>query len=153
MSGFIWICLGLGLVAGLLEGWTNNQKRLNSNVEGQSNSGNVQNGFNSKRTGVILIIAVIVLGVMAFFGFSNLGSDNIFTGNKKYEDIAEQYIEQVSGQYITYMTLVDTSSYSLDKEVRVTLKYRFTDGPNTSYKTYIIAIDKDTKQVVGMNNY
>lgn len=32
MSGFIWICLGLGLVAGLLEGWTNNQKRLNSNV-------------------------------------------------------------------------------------------------------------------------
>ena len=51
------------------------------------------------------------------------------------------------------MTLVDTSSYSIDKEVRVTLKYRFTEDINTSYSTYVIAIDKDTKQVVGFNHY
>ena len=51
------------------------------------------------------------------------------------------------------MTLVNTSSYTLDKEVHVTLKYRFTEGPNTSYSTYTVVIDKDTKNVVGLDHY
>ena len=150
MSIFIWICLGFGLVCGLLEAWTNNQKRVNNNS--QQNEQN-KKGFNSKRTGIILAISVIILGILAFMGFSNLGGESIFTGNKKYEEIAKQYIENNSKEYLSYMTLVDTSSYSIDKEVRVTLKYRFTEGINTSYSTYVIAIDKDTKQVVGFNHY
>lgn len=154
MSAFVWVCIGLGLAAGLLEAWSKNQNQLNTNGQGQGNVNNVQqNGFNSKKTGIILIIAVLIFGVMAFMGFSNLGSDNIFSGNKQYEEIAQNYIEQVSGEYLTYMTLVDTSSYSLDQEVRVTLKYRFTEGPNTSYSTYVFAIDKETKEVVGFNQY
>ena len=154
MSAFVWVCIGLGLAAGLLEAWSKNQNQLNTNGQGQGNVNNVQqNGFNSKKTGIILIIAVLIFGVMAFMGFSNLGSDNIFSGNKQYEDIAKKYIEQVSGEYLTYMTLVDTSSYSLDQEVRVTLKYRFKEGLNTSYSTYVFAIDKDTKEVVGFNQY
>lgn len=152
MSAFVWVCIGLGLAAGLLEAWSKNQNQLNANAQGNVN--NVQqNGFNSKKTGIILIIAVLIFGVMAFMGFSNLGSDNIFSGNKQYEDIAKQYIERVSAEYLSYMTLVDTSSYSLDQEVRVTLKYRFTEGPNTSYSTYVFAIDKDTKEVVGFSQY
>lgn len=51
------------------------------------------------------------------------------------------------------MTLVDTTSYSLDKEIRVTLKYRFTEGQYTLYKSYIVAVDKDTKKVVGFSQY
>lgn len=154
MSAFVWVCIGLGLVAGLLEAWSKNQNQINANVQAQGYTNNIQqNGFNSKRTGIILIIAVLIFGVMAFMGFSNLGSDNIFSGNKQYEDIAKKYIEQASGEYLTYMTLVDTSSYSLDQEVRVTLKYRFKEGPNTSYSTYVFAIDKDTKEVVGFNQY
>ena len=51
------------------------------------------------------------------------------------------------------MTLVDTTSRTLDKEVRVTLEYRFTEGPNTSYLTYTVVIDKDTKEVVGVTQY
>lgn len=154
MSVFIWICLGLGIVAGLLEAWANNQKQINATSQQQASDNNTTiNGFNSKRTGIILIIGVAILGVLVIMGFSNLGSDNIISGNKKYEDIAIQYIEQASGEYLSYMTLVDTSSYSLDKEVRVTLEYRFTEGPNTSYKTYVIAIDKDTNKVVGFSQY
>lgn len=154
MSIFLWICLGLGLLAGLLEAWANNQKKINVTNQQQASDNNTTiNGFNSKRTGIILIIVVAVLGVLAIMGFSNLGNDNIFSGNKKYEDIAIQYIEQASSEYLSYMTLVDTSSYSLDKEVRVTLEYRFTEGPNTSYKTYVIAIDKDTNKVVGFSQY
>ena len=86
-------------------------------------------------------------------GFYNLGSDNIISGNKKYEEIAQQYIEQISEDYLSYMTLVDTTSRTLDKEVRVTLEYRFTEGPNTSYLTYTVVIDKDTKEVVGVTQY
>lgn len=154
MSVFIWICLGLGIVAGLLEAWANNQKQINATSQQQVSDNNITiNGFNSKRTGIILIIGVAILGVLVIMGFSNLGSDNIISGNKKYEDIAIQYIEQASSEYLSYMTLVDTSSYSLDKEVRVTLEYRFTEGPNTSYKTYVIAIDKDTNKVVGFSQY
>ena len=154
MSIFLWICLGLGLLAGLLEAWANNQKKINvTNQQQESDNTTTTNGFNSKKTGIILIIGVAVLGVLAIMGFSNLGSDNIISGNKKYEDIAIQYIEQASSEYLSYMTLVDTSSYSLDKEVRVTLEYRFTEGPNTSYKTYVIAIDKDTNKVVGISQY
>ena len=154
MSIFLWICLGLGLLAGLLEAWANNQKKINvTNQQQESDNTTTTNGFNSKKTGIILIIGVAVLGVLAIMGFSNLGSDNIISGNKKYEDIAIQYIEQASSEYLSYMTLVDTSSYSLDKEVRVTLQYRFTEGPNTSYKTYVIAIDKDTNKVVGFSQY
>lgn len=154
MSIFLWICLGLGLLAGLLEAWANNQKKINlTNQQQESDNTTTTNGFNSKKTGIILIIGVAVLGVLAIMGFSNLGSDNIISGNKKYEDIAIQYIEQASSEYLSYMTLVDTSSYSLDKEVRVTLEYRFTEGPNTSYKTYVIAIDKDTNKVVGFSQY
>ena len=154
MSIFLWICLGLGLLAGLLEAWANNQKKINvTNQQQESGNTTTTNGFNSKKTGIILIIGVAVLGVLAIMGFSNLGSDNIISGNKKYEDIAIQYIEQASSEYLSYMTLVDTSSYSLDKEVRVTLEYRFTEGPNTSYKTYVIAIDKDTNKVVGFSQY
>ena len=152
MSIFLWICLGLGLLAGLLEAWANNQKKINvTNQQQESDNTTTTNGFNSKKTGIILIIGVAVLGVLAIMGFSNLGSDNIISGNKKYEDIAIQYIEQASSEYLSYMTLVDTSSYSLDQEVRVTLKYRFTEGPNTSYSTYVLAIDKDTKEVVGFS--
>ena len=154
MSIFLWICLGLGLLAGLLEAWANNQKKINvTNQQQESDNTTTTNRFNSKKTGIILIIGVAVLGVLAIMGFSNLGSDNIISGNKKYEDIAIQYIEQASSEYLSYMTLVDTSSYSLDKEVRVTLEYRFTEGPNTSYKTYVIAIDKDTNKVVGFSQY
>lgn len=154
MSIFLWICLGLGLLAGLLEAWANNQKKINvTNQQQESDNTTTTNGFNSKKTGIILIIGVAVLGVLAIMGFSNLGSDNIISGNKKYEDIAIQYIEQASSEYLSYMTLVDTSSYSLDKEVRVTLEYRFTEGPNNSYKTYVIAIDKDTNKVVGFSQY
>ena len=198
MSPFILICAGLGLLAGLLEAWNNNQKRVNENQQNNikpkkentiifcTNCGNKlqenekfcckcgqqvsreivknenslnqenhteQKGFNSKKTGIILIIGVAILGVLAIMGFNNLGSDNIISGNKKYEDIAVQYIETTSKDYLSYMTLVNTSSYTLDKEVRVTLKYRFTEGPNTSYLTYIIAIDKDTKKVVAINHY
>ncbi|MBR2588667.1 MAG: hypothetical protein IKD77_05655 [Bacilli bacterium] len=82
-----------------------------------------------------------------------MGKTSIFSGNKKYEETAIQYIEDVSKDYMSYMTLVDTKSYTLDKEVRVTLKYRFTEGPNTSYITYNVIVDKDTKQVVGLNQY
>ena len=154
MSIFLWICLGLGLLAGLLEAWANNQKKINvTNQQQESDNTTTTNGFNSKKTGIILIIGVAVLGVLAIMGFSNLGSDNIISGNKKYEDIAIQYIEQASSEYLSYMTLVDTSSYSLDKEVRVTLKYRFTEGQFTSYKTYVIAVDKDTNKVVGFSQY
>lgn len=198
MSPFIWICLGLGILGGLLEAWSNNQKQINANVQNNiepkrkntnifcTNCGNkleeyekfcgncgqkvgneiVKNenltnqqhntepkGFNSKKTGIILIIGVAILGILAIMGFNNLGSDNIISGNKKYEDIAVQYIETTSKEYLSYMTLVNTSSYTLDKEVRVTLKYRFKEGPNTSYLTYIIAIDKDTKKVVAINHY
>ena len=154
MSVFLWICLGLGLVAGLLEAWANNQKKINSTNQQQKSDNNTTiKGFNSKKTGIILIIGVAILGILVVMGFSNLGSDNIISGNKKYENIAIQYIEQASSEYLSYMTLVDTSSYSLDKEVRVTLEYRFTEGPNTSYKTYVIAIDKDTNKVVGFSQY
>jgi len=150
MSSFIWICLALGLVAGLLEGWSNNQKK--QNAQGQADNVETK-GFNSKKTGIILIISVVILTILAIAGFNNLGSDNIFTGNQKYEDLAKQYIETSSGPYKQYMTLINTSSYSLDKEVRVTLEYRFTEGPMTSYKTYVVAIDKDTQKVVGYSNY
>ena len=154
MSIFLWICLGLGLAAGLLEAWANNQKQRNIVNQQQGNENSIEpKGFNSKKTGIILIVIVSILGIMTFIGFSNLGSDNIFSGNKKYEDIAIQYIEQASSEYLSYMTLVDTSSYSLDKEVRVTLKYRFTEGQFTSYKTYVIAVDKDTNKVVGFSQY
>lgn len=153
MSPFIWICLGLGLFSGLLEAWSNNQEQVNINSQKQENSNVQQTGFNSKKTGIVLIACVTIFGILAFMGFSNLGSDNIISGNKKYEEIAKQYIETASKDYLSYMTLVDTSSYSLDKEVRVTLKYRFTEGPNTSYQTYVIAIDKDTNKVVGFNKY
>ena len=154
MSIFLWICLGLGLVAGLLEAWANNQKKINStNPQQESDNNTTIKGFNSKKTGIILIIGVAILGILVVMGFSNLGSDNIISGNKKYENIAIQYIEQASSEYLSYMTLVDTSSYSLDKEVRVTLEYRFTEGPNTSYKTYVIAIDKNTNKVVGFSQY
>lgn len=152
MSTFVWICLALGLVGGLLEGWANNQQKINVNNENGQN--NVERkGVNSRKTGIILIIIVAILGIIALFGFSNIGTDNIFSGNKKYEEIAIQYMEDINQDYLSYMTLVNTSSYSLDKEVRVTLKYRFTDGPNTSYTTYTIAIDKDTKEIVGINHY
>lgn len=152
MSIFIWICLGFGLVSGLLEAWSSNQNKINNNTNVSENK-TESKGFNSKKTGIILIIAVIILGILAIMGFSNLGSDNIISGNKKYEEIAQQYIEENSKEFLSYMTLVDTSSYTLDKEVRVTLKYRFTEGPNTSYSTYTVAIDKDTKKVVGFNYY
>lgn len=150
MSTFIWVCLGLGLVAGLLESWTNNQNYLKLNVQKNENQEEIK-GFNSKKTGVILIIAVAILGVIAIYCFSNLGSNNFFSNNKKYEDIAKRYIEQSSEEYYSYMILVDTSSYSLDKEIRVTLKYRFTEGPNISYLTYLVIIDKDTEQVIGLS--
>lgn len=154
MSVFIWICLGLGIVAGLLEAWANNQKQINAtNPQQESDNNTTIKGFNSKKTGIILIIGVAILGILVVMGFSNLGNDNIISGNKKYENIAIQYIEQASSEYLSYMTLVDTSSYSLDKEVRVTLEYRFTEGPNTSYKTYVIAIDKNTNKVVGFSQY
>ena len=148
MSIFLLICLGFGLACGLLEVWSNKQKQINNSTNGQKIK-----GFNSKKIGIVLAIAVIILGIFAIMGFSNLGGESIFSGNKKYEEIAKQYIENNSKEYLSYMTLVDTSSYSMDKEVRVTLKYRFTEGINTSYSTYVIAIDKDTKQVVGFNHY
>ena len=150
MNIFILICAGLGITLGLLEAWTNNQKKLQNSA--QTKEQNV-NSFNSKSVGIILIVLVTVLGVLAFFGFSNLGKEDLFTGNKKYEEIAIEYFENVNKDYLSYMTLVDTSSYSLDKEVRVTLKYRFTEGPNISYSTYTLVIDKDTKQVIGFNKY
>jgi len=148
MSIFIWICLGLGLVLGLLNAWANNQNKINENNQ---QNGNVNNGFNSKNAGIILIILAVVLLVGFLAVFPSSISSDIFSSNKKYEEIARQYVEQTD--YSTYMTLVDTSSYSLDKEVRVTLKYRFTEGPNTSYVTYTIAIDKDTEKVVGFSQY
>lgn len=152
MSTFIWICLGLGLAIGLLEAWSSNQNKINNNAN-ESNNKTESRGFNSKKTGIILIIAVIILGIFATMGFSNLGSNNIISGNKKYEKIAQQYIEDNSKEFLSYMTLVNTSSYTLDKEVHVTLKYRFTEGPNTSYSTYTVVIDKDTKNVVGLDHY
>ena len=148
MSIFIWICFGLGLVLGLLNAWANNQNKINENNQ---QNGNVNNGFNSKNAGIILIILAVVLLVGFLAVFPSSISSDIFSSNKKYEEIARQYVEQTD--YSTYMTLVDTSSYSLDKEVRVTLKYRFTEGPNTSYVTYTIAIDKDTEKVVGFSQY
>ena len=102
---------------------------------------------------IILVITIIILIILAFIGFSNLGKESLFSGNKQYEEIAQEYIEQASSDYLSYMTLVDTTSYSLDGEIRVTLKYRFTEGPNTSYSTYVIAIDKNTKEVVGFSQY
>lgn len=147
MSIFIWICLGLGLVLGLLNAWTNNQNKIKA--DNQQN-GNANNGFNTKKTGIILITSAIILLAGFLIAFPN-SENNIFSSNKKYEDIARQYVEQT--EYSSYMTLIDTSSYSLDKEVRVTLKYRFTEGPNTSYVTYTIAVDKDTEKVVGFNQY
>lgn len=152
MSTFIWICLALGLAGGLLEGWASNQQKINANNENKQSSVEGK-GFNSRKTGIILIVVVAILGILALFGFSNIGTDNIFSGNKKYEEIAIQYMENINKDYLSYMTLVDTKSYSLDKEVRVTLKYRFTDGPNTSYTTYTIAIDKGTKEIVGCSHY
>lgn len=138
----------------MLEAWANNQKKINStNPQQESDNNTTIKGFNSKKTGIILIIGVAILGILVIMGFSNLGSDNIISGNKKYKNIAIQYIEQASSEYLSYMTLVDTSSYSLDKEVRVTLEYRFTEGPNTSYKTYVIAIYKNTNKVVGFSQY
>lgn len=152
MSVFLWVCLGLGLVAGLLEAWSKNQNKINTNAKENENT-TMAKGFNSKKVGSILGIAVVILGILAIMGFYNLGSDNIISGNKKYEEIAQQYIEQISEDYLSYMTLVDTTSRTLDKEVRVTLEYRFTEGPNTSYLTYTVVIDKDTKEVVGVTQY
>ena len=83
MSTFIWICLGLGLAIGLLEAWSSNQNKINNNAN-ESNNKTESRGFNSKKTGIILIIAVIILGIFATMGFSNLGSNNIISGNKKY---------------------------------------------------------------------
>lgn len=150
MSAFIWVCLGLGLVAGLLEVWSNNQNKLKVNTQENGNQRQTK-GFNSKKTGIILIIGVIILGIIAIFGFSNLGGDNIFSGNERYENIAKKYMEQSSEKYLSHMTLVDTSSYAIDKEVRVILEYRFTEGPNISYITYTVAIDKDTEKVIGFS--
>lgn len=141
----------LGIVAGLLEAWANNKRQTEAKIQEQSseNIENINTNYNKKRT--ILVIAFIVLAVLVFMGFSNLGKESIFTGNNEYEEIAQEYIEETSREYLSYMKLVDTSSYSLDQEVRVTLKYRFTEGPNTSYSTYVLAIDKDTKEVVGFS--
>ena len=153
MSGFLWLCLALGIVAGLLEVWANNKKQIVAKTQEQSNENLEKLNANSHKKGTILVIAFIILAVLVFMGFSNLGKESIFTGNKEYEEIAQEYIEEASREYLSYMTLVDTSSYSLDQEVRVTLKYRFTEGPNTSYSTYVLAIDKDTKEVVGFSQY
>ena len=141
----------LGIVAGLLEAWANNKRQTEAKIQEQSseNIENINTNYNKKRT--ILVIAFIVLAVLVFMGFSNLGKESIFTGNNEYEEIAQEYIEEASREYLSYMKLVDASSYSLDQEVRVTLKYRFTEGPNTSYSTYVLAIDKDTKEVVGFS--
>ena len=143
----------LGIVAGLLEAWANNKRQTEAKIQEQSseNIENINTNYNKKRT--ILVIAFIVLAVLVFMGFSNLGKESIFTGNNEYEEIAQEYIEEASREYLSYMKLVDASSYSLDQEVRVTLKYRFTEGPNTSYSTYVLAIDKDTKEVVGFSQY
>lgn len=145
MSTFSWICLALGIVAGLLNARLTNQNKENKKKEMQNN--------NNNKVTIILTIAFVILMILAFVGFSNLGKESIFSGNKQYEEIAQEYIEKASSDYLSYMTLVNTTSYSLDKEVRVTLKYRFTEGPNTSYSTYVIAIDKDTKEVVGFSQY
>lgn len=140
---WIWIIGALGLVAGLMESWTKNQNKTNNNIK--------QKEFNSKVIGIILIVIIAILG-MVFF--AKLNDESLLNfNNEKYEEIAKDYIEQSSKEYLSYMTLVDTNSYSLDKEVRVTLKYRFTEGPNTSYVTYTVVIDKDTKKVVGINHY
>lgn len=152
MSVFLWVCLALGLFAGILESWNKNQEKIKSNDENNLDSIE-RKGFNSKTTGIILIIIVAVLGILVLKGVSNLGSESIISGNKKYEEIAIEYIENISRDNLSYMTLVDTSSYSLDKEVRVTLKYRFTEGPNISYINYTIAVDKDTNTVVGIEQY
>lgn len=146
MSVFSWICLALGIVAGLLNAWLTNQNKESNGEKG------AQNNRNNKVT-IILTIAFVILIILAFIGFSNLGKESLFSGNKQYEEIAQEYIEQASSDYLSYMTLVDTTSYSLDGEIRVTLKYRFTEGPNTSYSTYVIAIDKNTKEVVGFSQY
>lgn len=149
MSVFGWICIGFGIVCGLLQGWSNNQNRLN--LEQKNGNEVIRKGFNSKATGIILMIIVVIFAVITIKAFSNLGTDNVFSGNKEYEDIAQNYIEDMSKEYMSYMTLVNTTSYSLDREVRVTLEYRFTEGPNISYLTYVIAIDKETKEVVGLS--
>ena len=146
MSVFSWICLALGIVAGLLNAWLTNQNKESNGEKGAQNNRN--NNFT-----IILTIAFVILIILAFIGFSNLGKESLFSGNKQYEEIAQEYIEQASSDYLSYMTLVDTTSYSLDGEIRVTLKYRFTEGPNTSYSTYVIAIDKNTKEVVGFSQY
>ena len=100
MSVFLWVCLGLGLVAGLLEAWSKNQNKINTNAKKNENT-TVVKGFNSKKVGSILGIAVVILGILAIMGFYNLGSDNIISGNKKYEEVAQQYIEQISGDYLS----------------------------------------------------
>lgn len=150
MTTFLWICLALGIVGGLLESYINNKNKVNVKVQEQQGE-NIN--FKKNKVIIVLVIIFIILLVLAIMGFSNLGKESIFSGNKQYEEIAQEYIEQASSDYLSYMTLVDTSSYSLDKEVRVTLKYRFTEGPNTSYSTYVLAIDKDTKEVVGFSQY
>lgn len=146
MTAFSWICLALGIVAGLLNAWLTNQNKESNGEKG------VQNNRNNKVT-IILTIAFVILIILAFIGFSNLGKESMFSGNKQYEEIAQEYIEQASSDYLSYMTLVDTTSYSLDEEVRVTLKYRFTEGPNTSYSTYVVAIDKNTKEIFSFSQY
>lgn len=153
MSVFLWLCLALGIVAGLLEVWSKNKKQIETKIEEQSSENATNINFNYNKKGTILVIAFAILTVLVFMGFSNLGKESIFTGNNEYEEIAQEYIEEASREYLSYMKLVDASSYSLDQEVRVTLKYRFTEGTNTSYSTYVLAIDKDTKEVVGFSQY
>lgn len=147
-----WIlCVGLvlGILDGLMKVWANNQNKIKQ--DGQQNQ--EVKGFNSKRTGIIIIVVAIIVGGIFLYNLFSSGSNDFFSNNKKYEDIAKNYVEQSSGEYARYMTLVDTTSYSLDKEIRVTLKYRFTEGQYTSYKSYIVAVDKDTKKVVGLDSY
>lgn len=93
-----------------------------------------------------IIGIIILLFVMFYILKDNLG---LFVGYAEYEKIAQNYVEQTP--YSSNMVLIDTSSYSLDKEIRVRLRYRFVEGPNTSYITYIIAVDKDSKEVVGFS--
>ncbi len=148
MSAFFWVCLALGIVGGILE--AHNKNKSNIKIQEQQNeSVNVQ-----KNKGItILSVIFVILVVVAFMGFLNLGEESIFSDNKEYEKIAQECVEEILEDYLSSMTLVNTTSYSLDAEVRVTLKYRITEGPNTSYSNYVIAIDKDTKEIVGFSSY
>ena len=99
MSGFLWLCLALGIVAGLLEVWANNKKQIVAKTQEQSNENLEKVNANYNKKGTILVIAFIILAVLVFMGFSNLGKESIFTGNKEYEEIAQEYIEEASREY------------------------------------------------------